>query len=290
MLRRIAVTLLLLSGCSRDVTLPDPPGPGSVSGRVLLARPGESEKRPLANVEIRLLGSGEATTTSPAGTFTLPNIEATSGLLLFRVDVDGERRQRVVQLSEHGTGPNKQVNLGDIVIGANATVRGKVLSLPTNGQAVNTLAGLGINGPNSSLDVKNVTITGRPGPVVNSTGGALNGLGAAGVVIDTVTGGANSLANVDVSLAGGNEPQCILMNNSVALTTVTDSTISLRGDNSCGDGRGFSVTNSSARLERNRVYVADSAPSVAMRFIGSSNVEAYSKVHRLRARRRHRGP
>ena len=118
--------LLFVVSCARDTSRPPLPGPGSVTGRVLLARPGESEKRPLANVEVRLLGNGQATTTSPSGTFTLSNIEVTSGLLLFRVDVDGERRQRVVQLADYGSGPSKQVNLGDIVMGANATVRGHV--------------------------------------------------------------------------------------------------------------------------------------------------------------------
>lgn len=125
--RLTAAFTLLLLGCTRDTTLPDPPGPGALTGRVLLARPGESEKRPLSGVEVRLLGNGQATTTSPAGTFTLADVEVTSGLLLFRVEVDGALRQRVLQLADFGTGPARQVNLGDLVLGANATVRGNAL-------------------------------------------------------------------------------------------------------------------------------------------------------------------
>lgn len=118
---------LCFQGCTRDLTLPEAPGPGSITGRVLLAEPGRIDKAPLANAEVRILGSGFATVTSPAGTFALASVELTTGLLLVRADVGGVTRQRVLQLSDYGTGPKKQVNVGDIVLGENARVRGKVL-------------------------------------------------------------------------------------------------------------------------------------------------------------------
>lgn len=129
--------LLLLSfaACSHDTELPPVPGPGSVTGRVLLAEPGRVEKRPVEGAEVRVLGSGLATSTTPAGTFTLGGVEQTSGLLLVRVELGGVTRQRVLQLADYDTGPRRQVNLGDLVIGENARVRGRALrgDLATSG-------------------------------------------------------------------------------------------------------------------------------------------------------------
>lgn len=120
-------------GC-RELTVPERPGPGSVTGRVLLAEPGEAERKPAAGAEVRLLGSGQATTTTPAGTFTLQPVAVTQGLMLVRVTVGQVVRQRVLQLSDYGTGPGKNVSLGDIVVGENARVRGKVLRGDLAGQ------------------------------------------------------------------------------------------------------------------------------------------------------------
>ncbi|MDP1916818.1 MAG: carboxypeptidase-like regulatory domain-containing protein [Myxococcales bacterium] len=131
----VGLCSVCLAGCL-DLTVPEPPGPGSVSGRVVLAEPGSSERRPLGGAEVRVLGSGLATTTAPAGTFVLENLELTSGLLLVRAEVGGVARQRVVQLADFGTGARRRVNLGDLVLGENARVRGKVLRvdvLPARG-------------------------------------------------------------------------------------------------------------------------------------------------------------
>lgn len=115
------------ASCSRDLTLPVEPGAGALAGRVLLARPGQVEKVPLAGVEVNLLGSGLTAVTNAGGTFELSDFEASSGLVLFRVTVAGEVRQRLLEVADYGTGPKRRVNVGDIVLGASASVRGKVL-------------------------------------------------------------------------------------------------------------------------------------------------------------------
>ena len=109
----VVAVLLGLSGCNRDLSFPAPPGPGSVSGRVVLAEPGSTEKRPLAGAEVRVLGSGLATTTSPGGTFTLENLELTSGLLLVHVELGGTSHQQLLQLADFGTGPRRTVDVGE---------------------------------------------------------------------------------------------------------------------------------------------------------------------------------
>lgn len=121
------LVVVVVSGCSRDLFIQDPPGPGSVSGRVVLAEPGSTEKRPLGGAEVRVLGSGFAATTTPAGTFTIEGLELPSGTVLVRAEVGGSLKQRALQLAEFGTGPTRHVDLGDIVLGENARLRGKAL-------------------------------------------------------------------------------------------------------------------------------------------------------------------
>ncbi len=78
--------LVLLAGCTRDLSTPPQAPPGKISGRVVYAIPGRSESKPAAGAVVSLLGSGLSTTANQAGTFSLSPLEDTTGLLLFSND------------------------------------------------------------------------------------------------------------------------------------------------------------------------------------------------------------
>src|SRR5690348_11459513 len=130
-MRWIAAGLLLLAAaCSRDFTVPPPPGPGVVYGRVVVAVPGRAERVPAAGATVALLSSSLSATTGDNGTFVLEGITQSTGPLLFRYDLDGDgsfRRQRLVNLSEVGAGPGRQISLGDVLVVENAGLHGRAL-------------------------------------------------------------------------------------------------------------------------------------------------------------------
>mgnify|MGYP002400417456 CR=1 FL=1 len=104
--------------------------PGSVTGRVTYAVPGRSERRPAVNAAVSLLGTGNQVVTNPAGVFTLPDVDVTEGLVHFRFDSDGDGvvdRQRVLELADYGAGPHRAIDVGEVVLGENAAVSGRVL-------------------------------------------------------------------------------------------------------------------------------------------------------------------
>ncbi len=126
----LLLVVVVATGCSRDLTTPPLPAPGQISGRVVYATPGRSDLKPAAAAAVSLMGSGLSATTNQAGTFSLAPVNDTEGLLHFTFDSDGDGvvdRQRVEQLSEWKSGLNRQVAMGDIALGENAAVSGKVL-------------------------------------------------------------------------------------------------------------------------------------------------------------------
>lgn len=121
--------LLLLASCSRDLTVPPDPQPGRLTGRVVFAVPGRSDLRPAAGTGVTLLGSGLSATANQAGTFSLAPVEETTGVLLFSFDSNADGvidRQRTERLEDWGAGVHRQVDLGDVVLGENAIVHGRV--------------------------------------------------------------------------------------------------------------------------------------------------------------------
>src|SRR5688500_17909830 len=92
MMRPIAVLrLLALGACSRSLELPpapEPPGPGSISGRVVIALPGRSDRIAAPGAEVSLFGSALATKADVNGQFRIEGITRESGQLLLRYDSD----------------------------------------------------------------------------------------------------------------------------------------------------------------------------------------------------------
>lgn len=104
--------------------------PGSVTGRVTYAVPGRSERRPAVNAGVALLGTANEVVTNPAGVFKLPDVDVTEGLVHFRFDSDGDGvvdRQRVLELADYGAGPHRAIDVGEVVLGENATASGRAL-------------------------------------------------------------------------------------------------------------------------------------------------------------------
>lgn len=132
-MKRLAVILLVASGCI-DVTLPEPPpppGPGSIQGTAVYAVAGRAGYRPAGGTRVTLLTTGTATFADPdTGRFDLRGVRVSTGLLLFAFDVDGDGtvdRQRAIELSAIGAGVGRDVALGEVVLSRNATLAGRVL-------------------------------------------------------------------------------------------------------------------------------------------------------------------
>lgn len=133
-MRVVAAVVLLLSSACIELSLPEPPpppGPGTIQGTAVYAVAGRAGYRPAGGARVTLLSTGASTpTATDSGRFTLSNVRATSGVLLFTFDLDGDGtidRQRALDLATIGAGPGKNVALGDVVLSQNATVAGRVL-------------------------------------------------------------------------------------------------------------------------------------------------------------------
>jgi hypothetical protein len=126
--RGLWTLLLALAGC-RQLAVPPPPGPGTISGRAVVAVPGRTEKVAAPGALVRLLPGGLGATADEAGLFVVEAVTRTSGDLLLQVDADRDgvfERQRLVRLDGYHPGAGRQVSLGDVVLEENATLRGRV--------------------------------------------------------------------------------------------------------------------------------------------------------------------
>lgn len=122
--------LAALVACTRTLDVPPAPGPGSLSGRLVIALPGVAETQPAAGAQLRLLHSNVSSIANADGRFTLSPILDKTGTVLVQFDAraDGSfGRQRLLQLEDLGAGPGHDVSTGDVLLRENATVRGRVL-------------------------------------------------------------------------------------------------------------------------------------------------------------------
>ncbi|MDX2008612.1 MAG: carboxypeptidase regulatory-like domain-containing protein [Myxococcaceae bacterium] len=127
---RFLVPLLLTASACIDVTLPGPPGPGSLQGTLVYYRPGRATPVQAAGAKVSLRRTSLSTTTNADGLFVLEPIRQTSGELLMTLDLDADGRpdrQRVLALDGLKAGPGRDVSLGQVTLGLNASAVGTVL-------------------------------------------------------------------------------------------------------------------------------------------------------------------
>lgn len=131
-MRLTCVVVLAVSGCV-DLQLPPipgPPQPGTLTGRVLTAQPGRTAREPVQGVEVLLLGSSAISFTDASGSFSLTGITTRVGRVLFRFDGDADgafEKQKLMTLQALEAGPGRNISLGDVLLGDNARLEGKVL-------------------------------------------------------------------------------------------------------------------------------------------------------------------
>jgi alpha-tubulin suppressor-like RCC1 family protein len=124
MVRRIcgAVAITWLAACL-DTQLPPSPGPGSITGRVLVAAPGEPLGTPAAGATITLVEAGLTTTSQADGRFTLAPVSQGEGTL----EITSGALKRLLSLETLGAGFGRTTVLGDVALSRNASVQGEVL-------------------------------------------------------------------------------------------------------------------------------------------------------------------
>ncbi|MGV3625449.1 MAG: hypothetical protein ACO1OB_31855, partial [Archangium sp.] len=128
-----AVALGLFAGCF-DTSLPPPPGAGSISGRVLVAAPGEPLGSPVSGAIITLVESGLSVESNDDGRFTLAPVVQNEGTL----EISSGALKRVFSLRSIGAGFGRAASLGDVALSRNASVQGEV-QLENSGEFGGTL-------------------------------------------------------------------------------------------------------------------------------------------------------
>ncbi|MFT3708204.1 MAG: hypothetical protein QM817_11175 [Archangium sp.] len=123
----LASVAVAVSAC-RDLGVPPPPGPGTVSGRVVVAVPGVTLKQAVPAASVSLVSGSLSTTAGADGRFVLSGFTFATGTLRFRADVPGIGvRQKTITLESIGAGPGRNVELGDVAIVESAVVKGRAL-------------------------------------------------------------------------------------------------------------------------------------------------------------------
>ncbi len=112
-----------------DTALPPPPGPGTLSGRVVRSVPGFAVPQEAGGATIELMGTSQVITADEDGRFVVQGFTRNSGRLWLRHDADGDgapESQRILSLDTLGIGPGRHIALGDVALGKNARLEGSV--------------------------------------------------------------------------------------------------------------------------------------------------------------------
>lgn len=124
--------VLALVAC-RDLSIPSLPStnPGTVQGQLAYAVVGRSTYAPAGNASIQLLGSGLSTTSDvDTGSFVLEGISQSTGQVLVTFDQNHDGRidrQKLLSLSALKAGIGRDVALGQVILGMNASASGRAL-------------------------------------------------------------------------------------------------------------------------------------------------------------------
>ncbi len=118
----------LVVGCSRDLSVPEPLGDGELIGRVVVAVPGRGDRLPAADTLVQLSSSSLSTRAGADGRFRLVGITSSEGTVLFRYhSAETGTRLKRLSLADHGAGPGRVVNLGDVRVVESAALHGRAL-------------------------------------------------------------------------------------------------------------------------------------------------------------------
>lgn len=126
----VAVVAVALTSSCLELTLPDPPGPGSIQGTVVYFKPGRAAPIAAAGAKVSLKNTGVSATANADGFFRAEPITRSTGQLLISFDADGDGRadrQRLLDLATINAGVGRDVALGQVTLGLNALLSGKVL-------------------------------------------------------------------------------------------------------------------------------------------------------------------
>lgn len=120
------------ASCTRQLTLPPPAtqAPGSVQGRLVYDVVGQRDPAPAKGARVALERSGATATANEQGRFFLEGVTDGRASLTITFDENGDGqvdRSRRVALSDFSAGKGRQVELGELSLGKNATVRGRVV-------------------------------------------------------------------------------------------------------------------------------------------------------------------
>lgn len=120
------LALSALSGCTRDLELPDPPPTTAfLTGRVVGAVPGTAVSAPLANVQVSLLNTNISGSTDDRGNFVLGPLPSGTFRVFFSTKLATGTRQRIINNVTIRTALTN--NLGDVSLQENALLTGRSL-------------------------------------------------------------------------------------------------------------------------------------------------------------------
>lgn len=125
-LRLGLAVVVFAAGCTRDLTLPQPPPTTAfVTGRVVAAVPGSSASAPVAGARIALLNSNLNATSDDRGQFILGPLPEGTYRLFFSSKAGTTTRQRIVTGVQVKPGATNSV--GDVSLQENALLNGRAL-------------------------------------------------------------------------------------------------------------------------------------------------------------------